>query len=355
MTKRQAEAAWRATRTPSQGPSGKPVPGVARPAASRPSDGRILSALSRCGKLYAKTRVNPFDTEAGACVPDKTTRNTKRVKYWIKGTFTIGTGGFGFCMVDSSCVGETDNYCLVHTNSSYAGTFIDPAAIAPAITTLTTSNSVFVNADKGDIPGGGLNARSRIVGAGMRIKYAGTQLNVGGTAIGLQEPDNLSLEDMDFDQFAAYQETTTLAVNSERKWMELVWQPQDETDFEFTQLSNNTTGSGVMPPAVDFGFVVSGTAGDTYTYEYAVHMEWIGAVTDKTPSENDAVALAAVETVANRPEFVGGRYLTPKTQTQSFLHRVAKEVLSGVSGVGRFLVDHKGDIASLSSAILAFL
>ena len=308
-------------------------------------------ALSVCAKKYIHAAVDPFNAPSGACVPTGTVRETRRTTSWARGTFTVGTAGVGFVLCDPKAAGWSDSNCLFHTNGTYAADYVDQASIAPDITIVQLLNSPFQYSDREgpEAVTPGLNARTRIVGCGLRIRATGQQQQLSGVAIGLQEPDNLTFEDYGVEAFDSYQETRQVDVGSDRQWVELIWIAKEEDDLAFSQ---PTYVTGTTLPDSNFGFFVTGAeAATTFAYELVIHREWIGLMADKKPSESDPTGFAAVQTTLARPEFIGGRKINGSNNKDNFMQKAGKYVMEHVSGVATWMKNHEKEIVAAGGAL----
>jgi len=308
--------------------------------------------LTKCAKLFANAVINPFDAKTGACVPDSTNEMTKRTKYFTRGSFAAGTNGEGWIYIDTRAVGLNDRDCIMATESTSSFTALDASAIAPVVSTYAMENSEFNVQSLSEPlpPNPGVNARRRIVSLGVRTKATGVQINLAGTIVGISEPDNINMDDFTFSDLEGYQAATPVAVTDARDWVSLLYVPKDEEDLKFEK-----PDATLLPR---MAFMVKGAEpGASFAFEVTVHLEWTGTLGDTVPSENDPVGYGAVQTIRVKPEYMGGRLPEKSVQhTQAtFLERVAKATISGVSGINKFVHDHGAQIAGGFATLAAFL
>lgn len=207
---------------------------------------------------------------------------------------------------------------------------------------------MFASTDFGVAP----SAQYRVVSAGLRIRYSGTELNKGGTIRALQHPNHDSIIGLTAAQIEGYVQSKRFPVT--REWSHVVYCP-------LTDSYNTQTGSGgfVAPYAVPFqGFLVSSTSGNEFEFEYVVNYEVSGRnVRGQTVCFKDPVGYAAI-TSAMAVE--GGSFHGAPAKMEKTIFGLVKEYLTkAATWVGEaaleavpIVVEHAPSILSAVAAMI---
>jgi hypothetical protein len=257
--------------------------------------------LSPCAEDYARCLGNPSTGPRGACIPSFPALNTYKPCYYSKGQFSTGaaaSGGFGFILFDPFLAVANDQPSIIASSNAYAvnnTTNVVPGAGVVG----TATNGEFAAAAFGN------NAQNlnqfRVVGASLKVRYIGTNLNEGGQLVGLQDPAHISLSGRSFADFDAVTESRRFPVD--RKWTEVFFTPLDDLDLNF---QGNLQSYTVGPPNLQhfLGFCVqspdsTGAIPTVMEYEAYAHFELTGRnLRNKTLSHVDPAGFGAVHAVA---------------------------------------------------------
>jgi len=223
--------------------------------------------VSHCATHYAAVLSLPFDAEHGACVPAELfPLPSQKVTVTTRGTFALGTSGFGYvemspCVVNDQTAVGFSTATSVGTSSTTFGTYTNLGSQnftgLPYASASLTSNSV----------------QARIVGYGLRARYAGSLMNRNGTAFIYEEPDHQNLNTISFDTIASYGAAKQIDVTN--------WTPHGIEDNWMASLS---CSGPVTPADVEFQNVarpfgdnvsmiaVSGSPGDKWAFEAIIHL-----------------------------------------------------------------------------------
>jgi len=269
-----------------QQPAPKTVPRKKRAPRARRDD----AALSGCAADYARALANPF-TGPLACVPDFPAMLTRRYRSYSKGNFTCSSATqFGFILFEPSYLATNDLLAVVASTSAYAGTTTTAGGAGVAA---FTGNAEYPSTAFGDLPS---QIQKRVVSAGIRVRYVGTNLNRGGQLCGLHEPDHNPLVGQSFADFDAQTQSARLPVGKE--WSTLLFNPSSRRDLEMSGTFFNLP----TDPVFYMGFVVqSPTSTDPANYEFEAFavIEVEGRnVRGKAPSHVDPTGFSAVHAVA---------------------------------------------------------
>jgi len=200
----------------------------------------------------------------------------------------------------------------------------------------------------------------RVVSAGLRIRYADTELNRGGSILALHQPQHQSLggfpvtatSGYDIAEFESFQETVRFP--AQRKWMSIPYKPVSPNDLDF----DDTIPTGPTADNFYMGFAVQGdaSAATTYEYEFYVNHDFTGAtVRGKEPSSVDFVGFSAAHSAGVSSETLQPHDLGDKQAHQNFLQSVVSHLESGVTWVKQHAIPLASDIISVGSAVSALL
>lgn len=198
---------------------------------------------------------------------------------FLKGTMTIGTQGFGFVMAAPGRAVANNVAAVVHSSNLYAGTTFSSLP-GPGVVN-AFSNSMFQNADIGAQP----LAAFRVVSAGLRVRYNGRQIDLGGTSHLIQQPRHESIDGLGANALDAYVQSKRDVVN--RVWDNVVYCP----------ITLGFVDNVLTPAYSDFfmGALVQSTAGNTFDWEFYVNLEIAGVnIRGVTPCVNDPVGSGAI-------------------------------------------------------------
>jgi hypothetical protein len=260
--------------------------------------------MSESATLYARSIADPF-VDYQACIPDYPALLTGRVHTFVKGTITTSSvaaaGGFGFITIDPSRgVANNGNAVTFNTAASIVNR-IDMTVGANVQSRST--NSPY--ASTAFAPGN--NQQYRIVSAGVRIRYIGSELVRGGQIVGLHHPSHYSLQTYRISDLDAYVESARLPCT--RDWLSCVYHPVDVDDLNWQDTFPLATPA-VTDPSYYMGFAiqcpdVSGANPLTFEFEAHFNYELSGPlITNKEVSHVDPVGHGAVNAAAMITETV---------------------------------------------------
>jgi hypothetical protein len=253
-------------------------------ARSRP----VRAQYAPCTEMYANSLANPFDVH-GACVPGFPALSSRKSSVFSRGVFFTGTTAtnFGFvCLAPHSAVANDIN-ALIY--STAAGT----------TSVVTNANANQFNSEYTASDFTTLQVASRVVSAGIRVRYIGTELNRSGYMIPLEEPDHNTIVGASIGTFLSYDRAKTVATT--RDWVSVTWQPVKPADLEFSHNAHLTE-------PYHMGILIGGFSGATsgaYEYESYVNLEYIGAdVRGKTSSSSDVQGMMTVVSALSQADSI---------------------------------------------------
>lgn len=276
--------------------------------------------MSAATSEYCHALCNPFDAQPCG-VPLAPVLQTYKSKNYAKGTLHTGTAGVGFLLCSPNLLAVNDAAPIHYTTSAYAGSTMEVTGTG---VNSASSNAPFVSSQIG-------NAASqilyRLVAAGIRLRYGGTELNRGGFKIALIDPTHDGLEGRDQASLLSDQQATRYSVN--RDWTSVIWRPVVEAEYRFRTGVSGATDEpcmGIMVVSPD------ATLDSLFEWEaYAIY-EYQGAVArGQTVTFADPTGFAAVQSVSNT---MSGSYRLPGHQVAESTHKsVLQYLMSGISGV----------------------
>lgn len=280
--------------------------------------------LSECTRNYAASLANPFTGPLG-CVPIAPTVMSLKIRTWVKGNFaTSSTGasptGFGFINADPYCAATYDTTSVVHSDASFQGTSIPN--LATAGTSQHFSNSPYANISFAPTAAG---IQYRIVSAGLRIRYTGTELQRGGTIAAFVDPTSNSTIGQDFSTVMAEVTSRKFPVN--RSWTTILWRPVLIGDYAFQTDPASHFTNALFGPMCILVQSPSASLASEYEYEFACCYEMNGRfVRGQTSTPVDVNGQNAVASAALKAGGIMPHQSEAESHSRSFLTNVASEV-----------------------------
>jgi len=308
------------------------------------------SKASPCLKKWFDCVTKPFSQNAqGACIPSGANMDSNRYFGYIRGDCYIGTKGVGFIALSPSPY--NDVYQVFVTDSTYAGTSSNIVSssnnvLAGGLAQLKLTNLRFsagnvlnVVANQIDMP-----LQARIVGGGIKVYYTGTELERSGLMSMYTNPShNCALYapalgtpgTQNASTLGAYQETAIVPVS--REPYEYPIFPQLDPELEYVRFTGSSIGvasaqtlfaypwcggqqaQNANPQVIDSGVLTaagvpiiagsctsilffSGQPGQTIHFEYGLHCEAIGDLTEgmRSPADSDPMGVDAMMAAMSR-------------------------------------------------------
>lgn len=253
------------------------------------------------------------------------------MRVFIKGTMLTGTAGVGWIIVDPLNAAANDLASLYHSAGGSTGNTI---AVAQSIG--VTSNSDYSAADYGQDAD---SSQVRIVSAGLRYMYTGTELNKGGSAYCLVDPTHSNLFTASAANLGSEVTSVKLAA-TDRNWTNVLYNPLLANEYNMALYTQATSTS---PNRFYMAVIVTAPDSTTrsYDYEFFVNLEVQGrAVRGQTWAHADPIAFnAAITTMQQVPVTLG----ESSTHVRSFLEAASHYVKEGIT--------HVASIAQVGKAI----
>jgi len=255
---------------------------------TQPSRPRVIAAdlLSPCARDYLSVLENPFSGKV-ACVPNFPSIPSRKVRYWARGVASTGTAGVGFVALNpfiswNDTLADPTN-TVYYTDSSFAGTTTSYASGAGV--QRTNLNSEYDSTSL---------YKYRLVAAGLRVRYAGTELNRGGRVFCLEEPDHASTASFGLSNIARYDGHRVF--RPDQHWKSITYHPADEDEFDYF----GPLVAGNLHFMLAMFEAASAATPLAFEFEVDCIYEMIGSVVrGLTPTPVDMVGLSAVQTFTN--------------------------------------------------------
>jgi len=250
--------------------------------------------LSPCSQVYLRSLIDPwFVPDELPCIPDMVDAPSSKTRTIVRGSFTIGTQGFGFVAVNP----------LANTNDSAVGT-VTGSTFASSVTTHNATGTVSILDTQFPYTSAAVtNYATRTVACGLRVRYMGTTLNMGGRMVLLSLPMHTTQPPTDLlnglapSQLLGNQGARTEPTS--RRWSSVMFLPGgNPASYNYADSAINATSGASMIVAID-----GANPGNTYEYELVYYREIIAGQStpsDMTASHTDLPGLSAIKDYLGR-------------------------------------------------------
>jgi hypothetical protein len=287
--------------------------------AKTPSQGRPL--MSECASDYLLAVTDPWTMRTAGrfpCVPDLIDVPSNKHGSTLRGQLTVGTAGFGFIHVNPFMWGNNDIIGCC-SDVAYAGTTV--AAVTSAGTTNLIDTRMPYTANN--------TASYRLVAAGLRIQYTGTELNRGGQIIAASNcANNGSMIGFNYDRLASLPDVTPQSCT--RGWRGCIARPLMPIMFQY-----QTTPVGDGNQAF-LTIGINGPVGNTFQFELVRFFEAISdgdiTVNSTSQSHSDIVGMSSIRDAlgqVSQSEFGQSLYAKSLSLIKDAVFRHANQLLLG--------------------------
>jgi hypothetical protein len=265
--------------------------------------------LSECAEDYLRALSNPFGNFINPpCIPDTVAIPSFKYKSVARGTMTVGTGGVGWVALDPWKAWSDGNHVLTYTTfpvlattSAYTASTYGWQVIAGVMTTgvVGHNHSSFFTYTQLTDRNGVAQRQYRVVGAGIRLMYSGTELNRGGRLTLYRNrsgSDTLHAGGVTSSSFL--NDLATQQTSVTRNWREITHVPDAPEQLGYEGGWNYTDefapALGTNDKRTLIAFVDGAVAGTSFQYETVIHYEFVGTSMPVTPSHSDPAAMGAI-------------------------------------------------------------
>jgi len=323
----------------------------------RASFNPVNTLISKEAVSFLQAQYNPWGKfTSPPYVPDLITIPSQKISFIIKGAFKVGSNGLGWVSLNPYSPAG-----MAAPNAS------NPYYISPIFSTLATSNATTIDLTEvtsRDWTGGppsnvyllpqfwqqqnfGGTAMDnillgtsddldwRVVGAGIKVKYASAVQDRSGTYALYEAPANdafLTEQARSFYEIANLRSSTRTAVTEDE--VAVTWKPRGVGDLEYAsdwlpdavQLPGGVEHNNGLEKYHVLCVAVLGTSGHTYEFEAVVHYELVGLLANgQTASKCDLVGLGKVQSV------ITANPSANMTPVQTAYQKLAEASMSGTN------------------------
>lgn len=326
----------------------------------------IPQMLSNCCKQYIGALADPFAAGKGVgcclgpCFP------SVKVGVFLRGSFELAlnavTANPNVGWVGFSPWAAITNDGMAPVVYTDANTDRDPWSRAGGAGSAPTvpSNSPLDGAAI-DVTG---NGRVRLVSAGLRCKYIGTQLNSGGIVVGLCSPTHAPITSLAgatgtaLDAVLSYREVDIHRSVPRDQWVTATYAPIYAYETEY--LSGSDLFGIATTDMIGMAVIGPGTTADpigqAYEWEAVCNFEFQGfqlsAVYAPTPGSDDAAGFAASQMITRR--FTAQR-VSPRKTISDHIYQAGGALLGAASGISHALIQNPERIPIVAAALGAAL
>lgn len=257
-----------------------------QPIPSRNARNRAMAkpnAVPPCTLDYYTALMDPFRTNLpSVCIPDLYDTPSQKVSSKIRTLLATGTNGVGFAIVYPRVFVNTIAAKCYVSSSLYTGTTTNTNTV-PGNNTLYDSQLPYPNTAP---------RAARTVGCGVRIRYVGTNLNLGGRIVMARLPYITSADNLSTAELLAKPNAVSVLVS--RQWQELSYIPQNSSENDYSSSASFNSSPLVM--------IVESTAANQFELEVITHLEYTSTylggveyvVTTVTPSHSDIMGMSTI-------------------------------------------------------------
>lgn len=311
--------------------------------------------ISECSMKYALAIASPFHLDAmGSCVPHFPSRPTFKTMGFVRSAqITIGSAGVGGAFFMPTVA--NDNVFMTTTKAGYS------TADLYMSSSTSTDYSARLNLPYAGNELVGSDMAFRIVSAGVRVNYTGTELNRGGTMYGYvsssHQPLTTTIGTTSNITAATLSALTTTIIKPVGEVLELSMFGIDDQEVRLTSartdqdllwpFQTQQIANAASVPVSDFGcpiavVLVTGTPGNTFRVEYVQHVEYVGAASAamQTPTHSDARGFEIVQEAASTLPLV---IASTGKRAEPVMRDLIRRGIRELAPVGRALVRSAAD------------
>lgn len=308
-----------------------------------------------CVVAYAHAIFDSFSQKAlGACIPQYMAGDSFKQYGFIRGSMTIGTGGIGYVAMAPTVVNNLPS--IIHTTSAFTGVAVDTTIATTGVEAIDCVNLQVASSDIDASPN---VASGRIVAAALSIEYASAIKDIAGTVYSFSSINRTPADGQTVATLGAIRNCARQRVDAKSLYLPQFGINQYEqmysgdtyasANLKIYPYSGEIDQDGTAEVPATALFLVEGTPGHVFNFEYVIHAEIIGRAVTALTTKSDAhemgartVSTAAAETLAQ----ASGQARTSGSATQkNFWNSFIDNVNGNLRGFGDTM-DIVNDIAS---------
>lgn len=305
----EKEKRWKQHLAAKKGVRGRKNPQAKNPTRkggkTKPKDrAKRKDAISDCSLHYALALSDPWSCPQQPCIPDTLTLESFRFQVRAKGTAQVGTGGVGYVSFNpfnpyTFSAGNT--YSGVYTDSTFTGTNYQTSGIG-INQLITDASQPYTNAVNYD-------QAYRVVGAGVKVCYAGNEMNRQGMWTCIRDPSNSPFVAGTTQQaFLLYRETSVVPVDKD--WHAALYKPATASDITYAprglDIDGTATGANLFYSGSSLMIMITGgTPGASFQFDCIAHFQMTGRglpFQEKSHSDPIGFSLVSSAVSSHQPE-----------------------------------------------------
>jgi len=327
----------------------KEVKALSHRVATAPLDVSQTVQVSNCAKDYGNSLMAPWGP-AAPCLPMGFPLPSRKMKCFSRGTAGVGSSSaLGYVLLAPGVMAANDANSVWYTTSAWTGSVL-------SATPTTGLLGVASNSDYASASFAADQAQYRLVSAGIRVKYRGTELNRGGSYCIMEHPDHQSLVGDSLSVLLAYDNCTRTRPPGDDEWISVVYSgPKNPSELEYAYDTGNISAhvGGTVANNPCMVIFLEGQADMTVDWECWANFEFIGSpVRGRTISHYDPVGAfsvsSALDAATSFASDLGRKFAasTPEDRGKNRHHK---------SFVGNVWAHARKFIADQSSKVVPFL
>lgn len=288
-------------------------------------------SLAPCTVAYAQALVDPFNLSTLPCIPDDIVLPSFKLRTYARGIFATGTNGIAFATLDPWLLGVAGGPCGYVTNSAFPlGTYLDPTTSGTGLTPIYSNSTL----DQADFSAEGYSGR--LVGAGLRVRYVGSEFTRAGLGLSYRSPNNYNIPSQDLPALLQFQESSTVPVS--RGWHYVFHRPSNPGDLSYGSSYFKTSS----PEYSMLMFIQGAAPSSPFEFEAVGFYEVTGPkLPALTASEADTVGLGIVRSALPNH----APTTSPEASFSSFL--------SSLGGVARSTMSTLTSMAGVAAPVVS--
>lgn len=310
--------------------------GRRRPVARIPS--QPAAGMSSCAMKYARAIADPFSDITGACVPTFPSPDSQKVKVVTRtATVVIGTAGVGGVFLAPSAY--TDRPYAACTTAQYSGNTLDmPLTEIPGDWALIYPSLPYTRAQSRASSEHGVS--TRIVAMGAKIKYTGTQLDMGGEVAAFFDSNHagvntgVSMSEATRRPYASYEavdrrmnlQIQTSCVNAHETTF-------SDSEYPYSEAATSgATDYAAIKNAACGLIMIVGKPGNTFNLELAMHVEYVGnfAAAGLTSTHTDSRGFELVQQASGQ---LAAATANNRTSSWTVMQRLLRDAAAEVAPI----------------------
>lgn len=318
--------------------------------APRPSP--AIYHMTPCGRDYFRALNFPFDLNLAPCIPAAMPLPSQKFVTTSRGSFrtnAAGAGGIalfparGFCSDLQTSAGAFAPF-IIGTNPAWPGSNVDYSFLNQSVGTsgvgVWTGLDLYAGAASPYVSaafGVGTARSMKVVASGLRIRYTGPIVNMGGRVISWRNPQNtaqVAATQDGIQQFLANNAAATSRTTDQ--WFELNYRPIIEADLAPIDQPGNPAHYGnnsLITNRLALAFLVEDLPSSSFEFEAVAYYEATGPGIPTTPSHADPQTLSMV--LSATPVRVDPDPATSRAgAVRQLLDTVRQAGYQGVQGLG---------------------